>query len=356
MTAREQRNRITAAWILGILLLLPGCQPAGKSAPGGLFTLEHGTLINPGAQHVPNANVVVANGRISCAGTASECPRPADSKPIDVNGTYVGRAHGAEAIKVWYIEVPDSVRPHAKAMILAAADESRKARLPLVVHATELQSSKDAVEAGAAVLVHEVFRDTVDGAWLAAVKRAGTIVVPTLSVLDGYADVMLARAPASRYPVDCVDRSTRQKLETVLPDSLRAKGAGFWRGPGAALRRTAAHNLQRTYSAGIPIAMGSDAGNPGTAHGPAVFAEMEAMQQAGMPAIAVFASATIQSARAMGLEREVGSIAAGKRADLVVFGADPTRDIRNARQVRWVMRNGVLRSRQELLETVSGER
>jgi imidazolonepropionase-like amidohydrolase len=474
MTAREQRNRITAAWILGILLLLPGCQPAGKSAPGGLFTLEHGTLINPGARPVPNANVVVANGRISCAGTASECPRPADSKPIDVNGTYVGpglidthvhysqtgwvdgrpdvldvrsqypyasvrqsleaqperfhraalcsgvtsvfdvggyewtfdlarksresadaprvvatgpllatipidpdlqdamvlmkdeastraavrshRAHGAEAIKVWYIEVPDSVRPHAKAMILAAADESRKGRLPLVVHATELQSSKDAVEAGAAVLVHEVFRDTVDGAWLAAVKRAGTIVIPTLSVLDGYADVMLARAPASRYPVDCVDRSTRRKLETVLPDSLRAKGAGFWRGPGAALRRTAAHNLQRTYSAGIPIAMGSDAGNPGTAHGPAVFAEMEAMQQAGMPAIAVFASATIQSARAMGLEREVGSIAAGKRADLVVFGADPTRDIRNARQVRWVMRNAVLRSREELLETVSGER
>jgi imidazolonepropionase-like amidohydrolase len=87
--------------------------------------------------------------------------------------------------------------------------------------------------------------------------------------------------------------------------------------------------------------MGTDAGNPGTAHGPSVYREMELMQQAGMPARAVFASATIVAARAMALDREIGSVAAGKRADLVVFDADPTADIHHARQVRSVMRNGV---------------
>jgi imidazolonepropionase-like amidohydrolase len=76
---------------------------------------------------------------------------------------------------------------------------------------------------------------------------------------------------------------------------------------------------------------------------------MELMQQAGMPAAAVFSSATIVAAVALGLEREVGSITPGKRADLVVFESDPTRDIHNARQVRYVVRNGVLRSHLELL-------
>jgi imidazolonepropionase-like amidohydrolase len=126
----------------------------------------------------------------------------------------------------------------------------------------------------------------------------------------------------------------------------------FWNGPqarGNKLLSTSMQNLKRLYQAGIPIAMGTDAGNPGTAHGPSVYREMELMQQAGMPAAAVFSSATIVAAKAIGLEGEVGSIAPGKRADLVVFEADPTRDIHNARQVRYVVRNGVLRSRQELL-------
>jgi imidazolonepropionase-like amidohydrolase len=147
-----------------------------------------------------------------------------------------------------------------------------------------------------------------------------------------------------------VDPATRRKLETVLPDSLTRAGRDFWNGPVArSLMTTSIDNLGRMYRAGVPIAMGTDAGNPGTAHGPSVYREMELMQQAGMSAAAVFASATIVAARAMGLEEEVGSVERGKRADLAVFDADPTRDITNARRVRFVVRNGVVYSREELL-------
>ena len=260
------------------------------------------------------------------------------------------RASGAEALKVWYIQVPDSLQGHAKAMLLSAGDEARKVGLRLVVHATELVRAKEAVDAGAVVLVHDVLEGTVDPEFLTAAKRQGTIVIPTLTVLEGYADVFLGRSPRQRYPLDCVDSTTRQKLETVLPDTLRAAGQSFWGGPEAAkLLTTAANNLRRMYQAGIPIAMGTDAGNPGTAHGPSVYREMEAMQEAGLPASAVFSSATIVAARAMALDSEIGSVAPGKRADLVVFGANPTADIRNARQVRFVVRNGVLFSREDLL-------
>ena len=76
--------------------------------------------------------------------------------------------------------------------------------------------------------------------------------------------------------------------------------------------------------------MGTDAGNPGTAPGPSVYREMEALQAAGMPASEVFASATLIAARAMGRERDLGLLDAGRAADLVVWDADPTADIANA--------------------------
>jgi imidazolonepropionase-like amidohydrolase len=458
-----------------LLILALGCR-SGNTAPApepseaapATLVLEGGTLVNPGAPPIPNATVVLRNGRVLCAGPGAECVPPKDSPRLDVRGTYVGpglidshvhysqtgwvdgrpdaidlrsrypydsvirdlashperfhrsdlcsgvtsvfdvggypwtyavarasraasdaprvvaagpllatiqvdsqmrgqfvfmsdsatvqaavRDHqrqGAEALKVWYIEVPDSLHPHAKAMLMLAAGEARKAGLRLIVHATELPQAKDALEAGAVVLVHDVFTGTIDDELLGAAKRNHTIVIPTLTVLEGYADVYSGRSPGLRYPLDCVDPGTRQKLAMVLPESLRARGETFWSGPEAKrLRDTGAENLTRLYEAGIPIAMGTDAGNPGTAHGPSVYREMEAMQQAGMPAGAVFASATIVAARAMALDREIGSITPGKRADLVVFEADPTADARNARRIRFVIRNGRLYRQQQLL-------
>ncbi|HZA97748.1 MAG TPA: amidohydrolase family protein, partial [Gemmatimonadales bacterium] len=254
------------------------------------------------------------------------------------------------AIKVWYIEVPDSMRQHAKAMLAVAADETRKVGLRLLVHATEPDRARESIEAGAAVLVHEVFSGPIDPALLAAIKKSGVVVIPTLSVLDGYADVSLGRSPARRYPLECVDSATRRKLTTVLPDRLLKAGKAFWEGSkGKALRSNIRNNFKLMYQAGIPMAMGTDAGNPGTAHGPSIYNEMEEMQRAGMSAAEVFASATIIAARAMALDTVVGSVEPGKRADLVVFDADPTADITNARQVRLVIHHGVVRTRGELL-------
>jgi imidazolonepropionase-like amidohydrolase len=101
--------------------------------------------------------------------------------------------------------------------------------------------------------------------------------------------------------------------------------------------------------AGIPIATGTDAGNPGTAHGPSIYREMEAMQAAGMTAREVLLSTTLIAARAMGRESDLGSIDAGKLADIVIFDADPSADIANARKVRMVMRGGATYDRASLL-------
>jgi imidazolonepropionase-like amidohydrolase len=98
--------------------------------------------------------------------------------------------------------------------------------------------------------------------------------------------------------------------------------------------------------------MGTDAGNPLTLHGPAIYAEMEAMQHAGMTPMEVVVAATRTAARAMGRAADLGTVEPGKAADLVIVAADPTRDVAHLRRLRWVVRGGVARSSEELRAAV----
>ena len=256
---------------------------------------------------------------------------------------------GANAVKVWYIQVPDSLRDAMRARLMTAGEEAKKAGLPLIVHATQLALAKDALRAGAKVLVHSVAPEDIDDEFIALVKQNDAIDIPTLTVLEGYADVFLGRSPGLRYPLDCVDKVTRAHLETVLPDSLRAARMSAVKTRLDTTFHGTERNIRKMRAAGIRIAVGTDAGNPGTAPGPSMYREMEAMQAAGMSAAEVFASATIIAARAMGREKDLGQLAAGRAADLVIWDADPTANIANARRVRMVMKGGSLYGRAELL-------
>ena len=75
----DARARVT---LLGLLLLsVPAC-----SAPSATLVLRGGTLINPDASRVPNANVSIEHGRIICAGAAEECPPPSGARVMDLPG------------------------------------------------------------------------------------------------------------------------------------------------------------------------------------------------------------------------------------------------------------------------------
>ncbi len=104
----------------------------------------------------------------------------------------------------------------------------------------------------------------------------------------------------------------------------------------------ALQNLRRVWDAGIPVVMGTDAGNIGTLHGPSVFREMEIMTQAGLTPLQVLRSATSNGARAMGMERDIGTLAPGKLADLVILDADPLADVTNLSKIHRVIKDGKL--------------
>lgn len=253
-------------------------------------------------------------------------------------------ALGSAAIKVWYItppQPPDTAR--VKRLVRAAAGQADSSGLPLVVHATGLWEAKDAVRAGAAVLVHSVWDDEVDEEFLRLASDAGVVYVPTLTVTEGYTNAYAGRtADAMPYPGRCVDDRTRELFETGLPDELRppwAQGQEIETPPNPSLER-GVENLRRVHEAGITVALGTDAGNPGTAHGPSVHREAELMARAGMSPRDVLLAATRNGARAMGRAGELGTVEPGKMADLVVLAEDPTADVTHLRRVRVVVKDG----------------
>lgn len=113
---------------------------------------------------------------------------------------------------------------------------------------------------------------------------------------------------------------------------------------------TSSKNLKRVAEAGISIAMGTDAGNPLTLHGPSVYAEMEAMQAAGLTPMQVLVASTKGGSLAMGAAaaKDFGTLEVGKAADLLIVAGDPTKDVAAMRKVRLVMRGGNLRPVTEL--------
>jgi imidazolonepropionase-like amidohydrolase len=263
-------------------------------------------------------------------------------------------SHGAKAVKVWYIvdrELPVSA---SEAAVTAAGDEARKLGLPLIVHATGLAEAKASVRAGAKLLVHSVW-EPIDDEFVALMKEKGTMLSPTLTVVRGYLrmfeSVVSRQAPAIDDPNGCVDASTRAKIaSTAALDPTLATAAQVQQRANRTtnMERVASANLKRLADAGIPIATGTDAGNPLTLHGPAIYAEMEAMQAAGMTPAQVIVASTSVAARAAGLDAVTGSIEKGKDADLLVLSADPTKDVANFRRIRQVMRGGVIREIDEL--------
>lgn len=255
-------------------------------------------------------------------------------------------AMGARAIKIGYLTAADSTT--ALPLLTAVVEEARAAGLPVAVHAQHLAGTKHVLRAGARVLVHVVAPEALDAEALDLLRASGAVVIPTLTVFEGLANIRAGRVPVTRYPLECVEPDIRAHLETPLAEAVREPNLRFVASMDTLLA-AGLRNVRRLRDAGIPMALGTDAGNPGTAHGPSVYREMELLEAAGLSPAEVFAAATLGGARVLGRERELGSIEAGKLADLVVFDADPTVDVRNARRIRWVMKGGALHRRSALL-------
>jgi imidazolonepropionase-like amidohydrolase len=94
------------------------------------------------------------------------------------------------------------------------------------------------------------------------------------------------------------------------------------------------------HQAGVPIMAGTDSPMPGVYPGFALHDEMELLVESGLTPREALYSATLEPAKFLGMADTRGSVDVGKRADLVLLDADPTKDIRNARRINAVLLDG----------------
>ena len=114
----------------------------------------------------------------------------------------------------------------------------------------------------------------------------------------------------------------------------------------------AAREAHKLAKLGVPVSIGAH----GQEAGIAAHWELWSFVRGGMSPIEALAAGTIESARSLGYDKDVGSIEAGKLADLVVLDADPSADIRNSDKVAKVMIGGRLYDAGTLNEEVTGNR
>jgi len=180
--------------------------------------------------------------------------------------------------------------------------------MKVAAHAHGDEGMQRAVRAGIDSIEHGTFMSDVT---LKLMKEMGTHYVPTIS--------------AGRWVYD------QAQDPTYFPAIVRPKALAV----GPQIQNTFA----KAYKGGVTIMFGTDCGV--CAHG-ANAKEFGYMVEGGMPVLAAIRSATIVPARYLGVEDRLGSIEAGKLADIVAAPGDPQQDVHVLERISFVMKDGVI--------------
>jgi predicted amidohydrolase len=192
-----------------------------------------------------------------------------------------------------------------------------------------------------------------------AMARAGVWHTPTLFVFSTVFLLPPDSAAALRSPrLRYVPRALRAELPAMLADGARLARDTARLAARSRLRDLHADMVRRLYRAGVPLLAGTDAipVYPLTVPGFTLHDELAALVHAGVPPAAVLRAATLEPARYLAGTDSLGTIEAGKVADLVLLDGNPLADIRNAARINAVVLRGRLidsAERRRMLEAVA---
>ena len=234
---------------------------------------------------------------------------------------------GFEQMKLYDLLKPDVVG--------AIAAEAHRLGMTVTGHVPRSLGLLASVDSGMDQIAHLPIRgDTAADSvkvQIASLKRHGTVVDPTAA----WGELLQhsTAEPVSDFIPGVVT------LPPVLAQRVNAMGITTidTATAHARLRRTLGA-LRALHDAGVPLVAGTDEGVPGLS----VYREVELYARAGIPAMDALRAATSVPAAVMKLDGDVGTLAPGKRADLVVLDANPLQAIENIERVRLVMKDGVL--------------
>ncbi len=234
---------------------------------------------------------------------------------------------GFEQIKLYDLLAP--------AVVGAIITEAHRLDMTVTGHVPRALGLLAAVDSGMDQIAHLPIRgDTASDSvktQIASLRRHGTVVDPTAA----WGELLQhsTAEPVANFIPGVVN------LPPVLAQRVRAMGIATvdTATAHARMRRTLGA-LRALHDAGVPLVAGTDEGVPGLS----VYREVELYAEAGIPAMDALRAATAVPAKVMKLDRTLGTIELGKRADLIVLDGNPLDAIENIRRVRLVMKDGVL--------------
>ena len=243
--------------------------------------------------------------------------------PGPVDGVINGPDEARKAVRQRYKDGADLIKLTATGGVLSLAASGQNPQfttaelqaivetakdygMTVAVHAHGAEGMKRAVLAGVDSIEHGTY---MTEEIMGLMKDRGTFWVPT-----NMAGEWVAKKAAE---------------PGYFPEVVRPKAAAI----GPAIRST----FQKAYQSGVKIAFGTDSGV--SVHGENAH-EFELMVEGGMPPMEAIQSATLQAARLLKIEDTLGTLEAGKLADVVAVDGDPLQDISVMKKVVFVMKEG----------------
>lgn len=270
----------------------------------------------------------------------------------------------ADLIKIWFIVSPQLNFEDNLKLIKRTIDQSHARGIRVAVHATQLETAKESVKAGADILVHSVDDKEVDNEFIKLLKQHGTIYTSSISVLDGYARTFTQQfdfIPMDFAVADPYFMRTLFDLRKIPEAQIPERAKSMMLEPQKFLPGSLEHvdiakkNLKKLQEAGVTIATGTDAGNIGTLHATSMHQELGIMQAAGLSPMEILKNSTLNGAKLMGKEKDLGSLEAGKFADMVILNNDPLLDAKNYSSISAVVKDGNIFTPEELLPPTAEE-
>jgi imidazolonepropionase-like amidohydrolase len=240
-------------------------------------------------------------------------------------------ARKVDFVKIWVDDRDGKYKKLTPALYGAIIDEAHKNGLRVTAHIFTLEDAKGLLRAGLDAFAHSVRDRDIDDEGLALFKQhANLVVAPNLPDRGVAADMSWL---AESLPAD--ELKKLQEGATDRPEAQKAYGIQ-------------ARNLAKIHGAGVKIVLGTDGGIPWSHH-----VEMADMVAAGMSPADVIVASTRNSAEFLRMN-ELGTVAAGKRADFLVLDANPLDDITNTRKISAVYLRGAAIDRAAIRARMSG--
>jgi imidazolonepropionase-like amidohydrolase len=226
--------------------------------------------------------------------------------------------------------------------IAAITEDAHKAGVKVMTHTLTLENAKITVRAGVDSLVHGIQDHEIDNEFLNLIKSKGTGYTATLAVFE-------PRDRTEMYP------GLMRVLEPAIAQMFRAPQAAPAMGANGPRQERWKHltsNDRKLFDNQVLLGNGTDAGMSGTFHGWATLREIELKTKEGLTPLQAIRVATLNSARILGRDKDLGTVEAGKLADLVLIDGKPDENIEDIYKTARVFLDGKEYSVDELQKEI----